>query len=354
MTKLSDLIEPQTKCFALNALTKLYDRFLSSNSQQPQILDHIQTILKKFDNSSDYELQKRACEYLSIFSPENQATVDINQLISKLFDRMPPIDHPYLKGKTILDKELEMNAEEEEGEDISAEIAEKRVGIHHRTKEEANEEEEIQKQEEAETSKPKPAGYGDLLTFLNDKSPNNEQMATPVSPMNFQEPQAIQEKPQIPAQVPQKSLIDLDQIFDVNAPMQKAKSSVISREIFSKGGFSVDFEISRLPNLENNGIPNIYDITAKFTNRTMNQFSDFDFLLAVPRHLKMKLYKPSSSVIPALSQKQVSQKIEIENTLFKEKPVVLKFKAEFKKLDENKQEIKIEESEKVDLTDLEQ
>lgn len=101
-------------------------------------------------------------------------------------------------------------------------------------------------------------------------------------------------------------------------------------KIFDKDGVQVEFEIT-------SPIPNVYNIVSQFSNSTNNDLSPFEFLVAVPKNLQLKIKKATSDTVPKNSQKKVNQEMQITN-LQPEKSLLMKVKIKYKSGDKSIEE----------------
>lgn len=110
------------------------------------------------------------------------------------------------------------------------------------------------------------------------------------------------------------------------APMLAVSSGTPTVQAFDKDGFAIEMELSK-PDLANNAVSKV---VCKFINKTTGPITDLNFQAAVPKYLKLEMLPPSSTMVPANSNGQVTQEIRLTNTMQGEKNVMLKLKIGYK------------------------
>lgn len=72
------------------------------------------------------------------------------------------------------------------------------------------------------------------------------------------------------------------------------------------------------------------NVTAKFSNSNAAVLTDFDFLVAVPKYLKLSMHPLSSNVIPAGSSGQTTQTFSLENSMHGTKKLMIRYRLQYK------------------------
>lgn len=80
-------------------------------------------------------------------------------------------------------------------------------------------------------------------------------------------------------------------------------------------------------------------ILCRFNNLSARQLDTLVFQAAVPKYLKLEMLPPSSNVIPANSQGQVTQEIKLANSMQGQKNIMLKLKIGYKSGDVSVEEM---------------
>ena len=91
---------------------------------------------------------------------------------------------------------------------------------------------------------------------------------------------------------------------------------------FDKNGLTVFMALSK-PDAGNNACTSI---RFTFRNSTQAPMQNISFQAAVPKFLKLEMHPPTSTVIPANSDGDVSQEIRVINSMHGQKNIVLKVK----------------------------
>ena len=108
--------------------------------------------------------------------------------------------------------------------------------------------------------------------------------------------------------------------------MLAVSSGTPTVQAFDKDGFAIEMELSK-PDLAHNAVSKV---VCKFINKTTGPITDLNFQAAVPKYLKLEMLPPSSTMVPANSNGQVTQEIRLTNTMQGEKNVMLKLKIGYK------------------------
>jgi AP-1 complex subunit gamma-1 len=71
-------------------------------------------------------------------------------------------------------------------------------------------------------------------------------------------------------------------------------------------------------------------IVCRYSNQSPAQINNLNFQAAVPKYLKLSMFPPSSTTVPAFSAGAVTQEIRLENSQQGQKNIVLKLKIGYK------------------------
>ena len=105
-----------------------------------------------------------------------------------------------------------------------------------------------------------------------------------------------------------------------------AVSSTPTIQAFDKDGLSIEMELSK-PDPVNNALSKVL---CKFSNKTAGPMTELNFQAAVPKYLKLEMLPPSSTMVAANSNGQVTQEIRLTNSMQGEKNIMLKLKIGYK------------------------
>jgi len=76
--------------------------------------------------------------------------------------------------------------------------------------------------------------------------------------------------------------------------------------------------------------PSILNVTASFINTTPSEFKNFDFQVAVPKFIKMRMFPPSSTtILPNGTDNAVTQNLELDNTMHGTRQLTIKIKIDY-------------------------
>ena len=347
-----------TQAYTLNAFVKLAERFSSSS-------DRITSLLKGFRSNISLELQQRSVEYA-------QLMIDNGGIRPKLLKPMPQIERKKKstkkeqKNQAEFSESSEEDTEEESGDDDSGEES---------SSSEEEEEERSKKHSKSKhkTSTPSttqqvssggdggldilagidfsaggnssvkhaadnaPAGGFDILAGLFDAPSSSSSSTAPTSvPQNngSVDPLAalMGGAPSNPQQPPPNNNMMPD-IFGMGpstpspAPSATPSSSSSSGKIesltaFDKNGLLIRFNFKK-PS------PERTQIMAVFTNSTGTPFTSFDFKVAVPKFIKLRLKPANGTTIPANNSGRVTQLFECENTMHGTKGLAVRCKIDY-------------------------
>jgi AP-1 complex subunit gamma-1 len=170
----------------------------------------------------------------------------------------------------------------------------------------------------APASTPAPAAAVDLLADLFSTGPSSAPPAPPAAPFG------------IPAtNSSSSSANDLLGLMDFGAPAAAAPKPAAPQNpkirAYEKNGLSVDLEISK-PNKDD---PSVTFIAATVRNATAIPLTNFLFLAAFPKYIKLKMEPASSDVVPPHNGGVVTQLVKIQNAMHGEKPVLMRIKLDF-------------------------
>ena len=323
-----------TREYALTAMVKVCGRFHDA-AQIAKLRAEMQT----FSDSMAIELQQRACEY---------AVLSGNELASirgGVVGRMPM---PSLKKK----KEKEKTDEQK----TPAPSTESSNGSKKVIKPKAPEEDDDDDEDEDDDDEDEDDDDDDTA---EDEETKRKAIEIPKS-------NGVVKKAVVPA--PAQNLLDLDifgsvppattsaqrsvspmpgpasaPIFDffADAPAPAAASasslavpgssqpaaaapSSSAVEVFNSNGLVVTFAFTR-----DASTPHVVNVTAAYSNTTANDFTAFDFQVAVPKTVVLVMSPASSTVIPAHSNGRVTQTFVLTNSQHGKKKLQIRVKIDY-------------------------
>jgi len=350
------LATPITKQYILNALIKLSGRLNPSSSELPRLRSYI----SQYERSMNMELQQRSVEYATLSSEA------LNKIRSNIVGRMP-IPNKKVKAATggvaAEEKDDEKAATKKEDEESSEEES---------SEEESSEEEEEEEQEATKAngvkkpsaSPPAASAPIDLLSML-DTSSSSTAAPPPAKPTTNTVPDLMDlfgssssstpattstaasshaapfdlfgMSSSLPSTTPaastatstSSSSLDLFGAPSSSSPSTTSTPAGVqtfpSARVFDNGGLSITFNYSRP--LSN---PSELSVTASFNNSTPHEMSEFDFQVAVLKHLQLKMQPATATTIPPHSSGAVTQKLVLTNSMHGKKKIVIRIKVDYK------------------------
>jgi AP-1 complex subunit gamma-1 len=291
----SVITEPKTKELVLTALMKLTTRFQSSN------IARIEALIGQFRTHINVELQQRSCEYVSIFGRS-----DSSSLRGALLERMPAAE-----GGAFADAEgSEQAAEVVTAQSIISSLSATATNSAHDPL-------DIMKQLFGDL----PSDAGAARTEVTAVAPPPAAAAGP-SLLDI-----LTESP--PPSLAGPSLIDV-----LNGPtpvspslpgLMGAASPYPQITALSKNGLSIVFGFSKPSGHTSDTVV----LTSTTTNATPTPISDFELQAAVPKYITLTLGSPSGTVVPPHGSGAVTQQITLHNSLYGQKPLMLKIRVEY-------------------------
>jgi AP-1 complex subunit gamma-1 len=100
----------------------------------------------------------------------------------------------------------------------------------------------------------------------------------------------------------------------------------INLAVFDKNGFQISMEVNK----PNPADLSVTKIVCRYSNQSPAQINNLNFQAAVPKYLKLSMFPPSSTTVPAFSAGAVTQEIRLENSQQGQKNIVLKLKIGYK------------------------
>jgi len=279
-----------TKEYLLTSLMKLTTRFTSSS-------DKLQSLISSYQNNMDVELQQRACEYTKIFKWDN--------VRKSLLERIPVVEDKSRQSIPVANTDIPVPSSSSVASTIKPEKS------------------LIDWDQELGTNTPtvQPNSNIDIMKELfgspvvNTPTPTQN---TLVDPLEMFKTTPTTMTPMQPA--PSPNLVSMP----IMSPAPSAINPSTTVTAYQKNGLSILFDVVRQP-----ATPNIYAVTATFTNSLPTQLNNFEFKAAVPKYIKLQVNAATSTVLPPLNSGVVTQSLKLMNTLHGEKPVLIKLKVDY-------------------------
>ncbi|GAB9468780.1 Ap-1 complex subunit gamma-1 [Globisporangium polare] len=309
-----------TKSYALNAMMKLTTRF-----QNPAEVQKLTQLIASFNSSVVLDLQQRATEYTTLGKPQwASLRPDILASIpaidvTKLRNRQNRVDSvPGMSGSSNM---MDMLSDDSYGSDApkKQQAAPAAVTATPNLLDlddifgGGSSSGSASSAPAAPVETPAPAAAVDLLADLFSTGPTS---APPAAPFGL--PVATAAAPA------SNSADDLLGLMDFGAPKPAPPQNPKIRA-YEKNGLSVDLEISK-PNKDD---PSVTFIAATVRNATAIPLTNFLFLAAFPKYIKLKMEPASADVVPPNNAGVVAQLVKIQNAMHGEKPVLMRIKLDF-------------------------
>jgi AP-1 complex subunit gamma-1 len=361
----SPLAHNITRQYLLNALIKLTGRFAPGNTpERARLAEYIAL----YDDSMNMELQQRSCEYSTLVGPA------LSKIRTGVVGRMPV---PTKKTKKELEA-AEAAAMSSSGSKAAAAAAGK--GGESSGSEESDEEgsSEEDEEEEEETSKkanngavpnagqkaaappaavnlidmglfggdaaappvqsptpaaaaPKPAAALDLMDLFGGGAPAATAQAAPAASNGSFDLFGSLPPTSSPSGGAPAASSSLD-LFGAPAPAAASPAAATpgvqtfpSELVFESKGVSVHFAYSRPT-----ATPEVLSVTASFSNSNPFPLTNFDFQVAVLKHVQLAMQPATSTTIPAQSTKQVTQQLTLNNSMHGKKKLLIRVKIDYK------------------------
>lgn len=265
-----------TREYAINAVMKLSIRFSVS-------LPRIKTLVQKYGDHLDMELQQRAIEYTAIFSKHDQMRVG-------LLERMPVMSTG--ASESVESAALQEGGGQEKSEEMPTLL--------------------LQQPSSQESA---------LLDLLGGEAPAPAAtLAPPTGPgtsdtlldlldMNIAPPTETSQTGQLPGGIDMTAgLMELLGGTGAEQPATQPSAAIPNMTVFDKNGLKVEFSFSRSPSN-----PTVTEILLTASNSTLFPITDFVFQAAVPKTFQLQMLSPSGSLIPPSNTGAVTQVINIAN-----------------------------------------
>jgi len=245
----------------------------------------------------DVELQQRACEYTKIFKWDN--------VRKSLLERIPVVEDKSRQSIPVANTDIPVPSSSSVASTIKPEKS------------------LIDWDQELGTNTPtvQPNSNIDIMKELfgspvvNTPTPTQN---TLVDPLEMFKTTPTTMTPMQPA--PSPNLVSMP----IMSPAPSAINPSTTVTAYQKNGLSILFDVVRQP-----ATPNIYAVTATFTNSLPTQLNNFEFKAAVPKYIKLQVNAATSTVLPPLNSGVVTQSLKLMNTLHGEKPVLIKLKVDY-------------------------
>lgn len=342
MTQLLESSEISILCrhVLITSLAKMSERF-------PQSSEPIQQLIERYKDSVDVEMQQRSVEFSNLFRWSNSK--------STVLDKMPPMPMDLINR---ISQKLDLGPRDGGDSDVEEEEGHQNGS----TSDSINEQGLIRLEDIVQLSDSvSPAGQRELqqqsnllLDLFDDQTTSTQSLEASrthpkpaptqletldslldlggsINASNSSSSSAVQvSNNHVDRRALQTSAPSLDDLFADATEMTRSPVGGEKRTmaVFDKDGLVIEFEL-RKPD------PSVatYQLVVYFNNKTATPFVEFDFLAAVPKFVQMQIFKPSSSTIPAISEKKVHQKINLTNTMYGTRPLAMKFKVLYKRKD---------------------
>lgn len=274
----------------LRIISYIVTSFLKLGVRYPQLSKRIQSLLEKYKSNSELELQLRSCEY-SILLATNEVLK--NKVVT---DPKPPIEVVQVAPQPVI-------------QSVREKI--------HKSSTETNSINILIDEEPNTTSTSNPTASNDLLMFFDDVQQKNpapqtqsngiskfENTGTPMSSTSF------------------TNLEDFISDFTTQNSQQENRYITIAEH----NNLKIEMEIIRPDEVYS---PEKFTATIYFSNSNPLPLTNFVFQVKAPKYMTIKLYKASSDRIPGSSNRSVRQNIDMVNTLYGEKDIILKYQIKY-------------------------
>lgn len=274
-----------------------------TNESTNPIIHRVRQILLERVRSTDLEIQQRACEYLMLL---NDGSI---QLLASTMAPMPPLDFEAVKERARQRKELrsEMPTAQAGGEagllldllgDDGAGIP-KPLGL------------------------PASAGGDDLLAL-----PSSQMYANGSEDLTLEDIMSGASQSDVPGPS-QTAGFNLESLgISTPVPLQEHPSSsgnaaILTRMICESGALEVQGQFFRDDTVDGT----VTRLELSFVNGGSFSVSNFVFLLAVPKYIKLEMQPASASDIAAGDK--ATQTVMLTNSLHGQKPIQLRYRVEY-------------------------
>ncbi|TMW63599.1 hypothetical protein Poli38472_002540 [Pythium oligandrum] len=304
-----------TKSYALNAMLKLTTRL-----KGPAEVQKLRQMIGSFNNSMVLELQQRACEYTTLGEPR------WDPLRPDILAMMPAIDLSKIRSR----QERQEAAFFSDSDDLLGAMETISVAEAAAAPKEAPVKSSAASLLDLDdifgsgpsaaappaapvTATPAPANTVDLLADLFSTGPTPTPTPAPVATP----------APAAPAQ----NSGDLLGLMDFGAPVAEPTPAPPQNpqvRAYEKNGLTVDLELTK---------PNKDDLSVSYINATVRNNSpvaltNFVFLAAFPKYIKLKMEPPSGDSL-ATGGASITQVVKIQNSMHGEKPILMRVRLEF-------------------------
>lgn len=284
-----------TKAYVVTAMVKLTERLKTVDGG---VTAHVGRLLAKWRPTLQLELQQRACEYSALLLqvPEGDRAV--------LLEKVPALDPD----------------EVDDDDDQQPQQAQQ-----------APEQQQQAAPQSQEQPPPQEQKQTDLLGDLLGGGP------TTTAPAQQQQPDILGDLlgggPTTPSPTPTQppasgggSLLDMLSSGPAQqpTPQQPPAGGIPDMVAFEKGGVRVMFSFVKRPDT-----PNMTLINVSTSNATAITLNNYLFQAAVPKFMQIQLNPPSGNVVPPHNSGAVTQQMMINNSLYGQRPPVMKIKVDF-------------------------
>eukprot|EP01117_Protostelium_nocturnum_P002092 TRINITY_DN12733_c0_g1_i1.p1 TRINITY_DN12733_c0_g1~~TRINITY_DN12733_c0_g1_i1.p1 ORF type:complete len:815 (-),score=305.97 TRINITY_DN12733_c0_g1_i1:72-2516(-) len=277
-----------SKDYILTALMKLTSRF--SNAQK------LRSVIARYQTNMDLELQSRAVEYTKLFGWE--------AVRDSLLERIPVLEQREMKSASVTSPTPSSSSSSR----TQAPAPKKEASL-------LDWEDDLPSTTTTNTSTSAPApvaapaGLDILSEIFGGPAPSAAPVAPSSSGLDFLT--SLTPTPSAaPTPVPSGPPV-------LNGPLP-------TMTVFQSPSAIIYFDV-----LKQSSTPNITVVNASFANPSGSSVQNFDFKVAVPKHIKLQVNPPSGNVLPPHNSGRVTQAFKLMNTLHGEKPLLLKIKMDY-------------------------
>lgn len=299
----------------------------SADSKQPV---PILKFLNKYRADVNLELQQRSCEYTKLFG------LNYDLVSNNILERMPVIEVDrivdiLMAGEGLGDKKFTVKRKgEEEGSDESVSgntTPVPREEIVSQQEEEKSlesllisfDEPVVSVETSATTSKSTKSllDLDSLFDNLSSAEPSTSP-PTPIAIPSVTRPAVAKATAVTPTSTTPSPVLSLDELMSGTTTVNKfAGAKTVS--VYSKNGVIVRMMIKQNDPMNQ---PDVTHVVIQFGNSSDSIVSNLSFLCAVPKHVKLQIFKVSSERMgPKTELGSVTQKMKWENPMYAQRPV---------------------------------
>lgn len=309
------------KALILNAYAKLSVRLTQPLSKKT-IID----LIAPYQSSMSVELQQRGVEYHALIT----ASV-FDGLRQEILEQMPVLDEAALRKRRAIISDGTEGTSDSLAEQESSVMS---IGVSSSAMANASPSlldlddifggpPQATPSQMATVSATSPTNANAHIASLFDSFPPQQSQAQPASNAIYPSYSNVAAMPPVPPTMGM-DLLSLGSMAPMMPAQKVSPTSATSNSItaFDKGGFQIFLDISK----PNGADPSTSKIVCKFNNLTGVPVESLVVQAAVPKYLKLEMLPPSSTTIPPQSNGQVTQIINLVNSMQGSKNIMLKFK----------------------------